>query len=341
MAAHPELRLSSDWRRESLSNTSAEETSSNWLALGAEIARNRFGTYVAARQWYATPARFEPDAEAVKLLLRSNPAGTYLRANHALDPEKWLFLDTEATGFIGGAGNLAFLIGLAWWDSGGMQIEQLFIRDPAEEYSILLELARRLRKRPVLVTFNGKSFDWPLLVSRFRMTRAIDVPVLNAHFDFLHPAREIWKLQIGSIKLGHLEERVLGAESLGWSRREDIDSAIIPGIYFDYVCGRAQQIEGVFRHNRMDLRGLAALSSRILQILSTDYDAAPEDERHALELYGLARYFGRRGQHAKARNCCECALHQGLPSAIADDAEQDLARFIKRELRKARTLRAK
>src|SRR4029077_8038516 len=111
----------------------------------------------------------------------------------------------------------------------------------------------------------------------------------------------------------------------------------IPGIYFDYVCGRAQQMEGVFRHNRMDLRGLAALASRIVEILSTNHDTAAESECQALELYGLARFFGRRGQHAKARRCCECALHLGMPSAIAEDAEQDLARFIKRELRTART----
>lgn len=337
MATHFEPRLSSRWRREPLPNASAEETSSPWSALGAEIARNRFGTYVAARQWCATPAMFEPDADTLKLLLHSRTASRHFRANHALNPEKWLFLDTEATGFIGGGGNLAFLIGLAWWDAGGIQIEQLFMRDPAEEYSILLELALRLRKRPVLVTFNGKSFDWPLLESRFRMTRTIDVPVLNAHLDFLHPAREIWKLQIGSVKLGHLEERVLSAESLGWSRREDINSAMIPGIYFDYVCGRSQQMEGVFRHNRMDLRGLAALASRIVEILSTNHDAAPESECQALELYGVARFFGRRGQHTKARKCCECALHFGLPSAIADDAAQDLARFIRRELRKTRT----
>jgi uncharacterized protein YprB with RNaseH-like and TPR domain len=336
MATPLEPPLSSDWRRESLPNTSAEETSPNWPALGAEIARNRFGTYVAARQWYASPAMFEPDTDALKLLLQSRTAGRHFRANHAVNPKKWLFLDTEATGFIGGAGNLAFLIGLAWWDSGGIQIEQLFMRDPAEEYSILLELARRLRKRPVLVTFNGKSFDWPLLESRFRMTRAIDIPMLNAHLDFLHPAREIWKLQIGSVKLGHLEERVLGAASLGWSRREDIDSAMIPGIYFDYVYGRAQQMEGVFRHNRMDLRGLAALAGRVLQMLSTEYDGAAENPAQALELYGVARLFGRRGQHAKARRCCECALHLGMPSAIAKDAEHDLARFMKRELRKAR-----
>jgi len=98
MATPLEPPLSSDWRGESLPNTSAEETSPNWPALGAEIARNRFGTYVAARQWYATPAMFEPDTDALKLLLQSRTAGRHFRANHVVNPEKWLFLDTEATG---------------------------------------------------------------------------------------------------------------------------------------------------------------------------------------------------------------------------------------------------
>lgn len=308
----------------------------SWQVLGAEVVRNRFGQYVAARQWYATPAMCEPDRHALELLLHSKAAANHLPASYASDPEKWLFLDTEATGFIGGAGNLAFLIGLAWWDSGGIQIEQLFMRDAAEEYSILLELGRRIRKRPVLVTFNGKSFDWPLLVSRFHMTHAIAVPVLRAHLDFLHPAREIWKLQIGSVKLGHLEERVLGAESLRWSRREDIDSAHIPGIYFDYVCGRSHRLEGVFRHNRMDLRGLAALAGRILAMLSPNGDAGPESGLEALELYGMARFFGRRRQHGIARRYCQCALEAGLPASVASQACKELARFTKRDLRMSR-----
>src|SRR5690349_7464161 len=341
MVAYFQTRLTSNWQSESQAGYPVADPYGDWPPLGAQIARNRFGEYVAARQWYATPAICEPDRHAVELLLGSKAAGSPLRASHAANPEKWLFLDTEATGFIGGGGTLAFLIGLAWWDSGGMQIEQLFMRDPAEEYSILFELTRRLRERPVLVTFNGKSFDWPLLVSRFQMTRVIDIPVLSAHLDFLHPAREIWKLQIGSVKLGHLEERVLGAESLGWSRREDIDSALIPGIYFDYVCGRAHQLEGVFRHNRMDLRGLAALASRILKILCRNHDAAPNDKRQALESYGLARFFGKRGQHGAARRHCECALDTGLPSTIAAQARQELARFAKRELREKKRPRAK
>src|SRR5262249_9101235 len=141
------------------------------------------------------------------------------------DPAKWLFLDTETTGLAGGTGTYAFLVGLAWWDAGGLQVEQLFMRDFAEEHSLLSELAERLQDRPVRVTFNGKSFDWPLLENRFTMTRRIPVPKLAGHVDLLHPARTLWKLRLGSVRLVDLEKYVLDAPRLGWARTEDVSSA--------------------------------------------------------------------------------------------------------------------
>jgi uncharacterized protein YprB with RNaseH-like and TPR domain len=316
----------------------------SWAALGARVERNRFGEYLVTRQWYASPDSGGCDTNATCLLLRPTgrcPRGQPLHARHVRDAEKWLFLDTEATGFIGGAGTIAFLIGLAWWDSGGIQIEQLFMREPNEEYAVLYELATRIRKRPVLVTFNGKSFDWPLLASRFQMSRRVSPPELDAHLDFLHPAREIWKLQIGRVKLGNLEEHVLGSESLGWSRREDIHSGLIPGIYFDFLRGVASNaLESVFRHNRMDLRGLAALSNRILRMVSADESAIAQREFRALESYGVARFLGRRGEHRRARLLCEAALESGLPAALELQARAELAKFAKCELRALQALRS-
>jgi len=77
----------------------------------------------------------------------------------AEDPEKWLFLDTETTGLSGGTGTYAFLIGIAWWDSGGLQLEQFMMRDFSEEHSVLLELGARIAERPVLVTFQWDRQD--------------------------------------------------------------------------------------------------------------------------------------------------------------------------------------
>ncbi len=312
-----------------------------WAALGANVDRNRFGEYLMARQWYATPDSGACETHATSLLLRptcQRQRGQPFHARHVQNAEKWLFLDTEATGFVGGAGTIAFLVGLAWWDSGGIQIEQLFMRDPSEEYAVLYEVAKRIRTRPVLVTFNGKSFDWPLLVNRFQTSRRLNPPELDAHLDFLHPAREIWKLQIGRVKLGDLEERVLGSESLGWSRREDVDSGLIPGIYFDFLHGGVTNaLESVFRHNRMDLRGLAALANRILRMVSMDDRAGAQREFRALEIYGLARFLGRRAEHKRARLFCEMALELGLPAALEVRARSDIAKFAKRELRAVRT----
>lgn len=305
----------------------ADERGNLLATLGAEVGSNRYGEYLTARQWYAKPEMYEPNAEVLRLLLPVASESTEQAIQHATDPGKWLFLDTETTGLAGGTGTYAFLVGLAWWESGGIRIEQLFMRDHDEEHSILLEVADRLSERPVLVTFNGKCFDWPLLQNRFRMTRQIDVPELAAHLDFLHPARQLWRLQFGSMKLADLERCVLGAESLGWSRREDIDSSRIPEYYFDFLRGRAADgIAGVFYHNRMDLRGLAALACRIFRTLGN-----LENSQEPLELYSISRLLNRRGERSKARRVYERSLDGGLPEPIARKARHELARLAKRE----------
>src|SRR5258707_13299895 len=111
------------------------------------------------------------------------------------------------------------------------------MRDFSEEHSLLVELAARIAERSVLVTFNGKSFDWPLLESRYLMTRSIRVPELAAHLDLLHPARAVWKLRLGSVRLVELERQVLDAPRLGWHRGKDVPSSLIPQIYFYYLSG--------------------------------------------------------------------------------------------------------
>lgn len=303
--------------------------------LGAQVGKNRFGEHLVYRQWYSTPEMCEPSQEALRLLLPPKCEASEQILQHAIDPEKWLFLDTETTGLAGGTGTYAFLVGLAWWESGGLRVEQLFMRDHDEEHSVLLEIANRLSERPVLVTFNGKSFDWPLLQNRFRMTRQIDVPEFSAHLDFLHPARQLWRLQIGATRLGDLERQVLGAETLGWSRQNDIDSSRIPEFYFDFLrTGAVDGISGVFQHNRMDLRGLAALGERILQIL-----AEPENAQIApLEFYGMSQLFARRGQSSQARKLYERSLAAGLPASVARKARHEAARLAKRERDFARAI---
>ncbi len=307
--------------------------------LGASVERNRYGEHLVVRRWYSTPEMCVPEASGLRLLLPQQPRQPAPVLARLADADSWLFLDTETTGLAGGTGTYAFLVGLAWWDAGGLQVEQLFMRDYDEEHSLLLELARRMGERRVLVTFNGKSFDWPLLETRYRMTRALAPRAPAAHLDLLHPARHLWRLRLGSVRLTDLERHVLGAEHLGWSRSDDINSSLIPQIYFDYLRGSdPDPLVSIFRHNQMDLRGLAALAGKILGLFSDAGNGAelkPETGRDsesiALELYGLSRLFARRGERSHARRLYESALAAGLPEETDRAARHELARLAKRE----------
>jgi len=298
--------------------------------LGAGVANTHFGEHLAIRNWFSTPEFTEPSCIALELLSRTRDESLSRKTRTALeDPTKWLFLDTETTGLAGGTGTYAFLIGLGWWDAGGLQVEQLFMRDFTEEHSILHELSTRVVERPVLVTFNGKSFDWPLLENRFTMTRSIAAPKLAAHLDLLHPARALWKLRLRSVRLAELERHVLDAPRLGWHRENDVASALIPQFYFDYLRGGpAAPLAGVVRHNQMDLRGLAALFGKINSLLSKPADSAKEIE--SLDLFGLSRFLQRRGDADRAHSACAQALAIGLPAEFRPKARRDLALMAKR-----------
>jgi uncharacterized protein len=305
--------------------------------LGARVNRNHYGEHLSLQQWYATPEMCSPDARSLSLLLPpSADAQDSMQA--AIDPEQWLFLDTETTGLAGGTGTYAFMVGIAWWDSGGLQVEQFFLRDLDEEHSLLLELSERMKKRPVLVTFNGKSFDWPLLETRYRMTRCVPAFSPKLHLDLLHPARQLWRLRLGSVRLKDLERHVLGGDSrsLDWSRHDDIDSSLIPQMYFDYLRGGpAEPLAGIFRHNQMDLRGLAALAGKILKLLDSGNAIATDAHSETcdpIEVLGLSRMMRNRGHSTRARELYETALRFGLPRPVERVAQRELAQLAKREL---------
>src|SRR5271156_6093188 len=132
--------------------------------LQAKVLSNPLGEHLTVRKWFSEPIVCAPPegsvvAEALRLLAPGACA-------EVADPRQWLFLDTETTGLMGGTGTYPFMVGIAWWDAGGLEVEQFFMRELTEEHALLLTLAERMAERPVLVTFNGKSFDWPLLETR-------------------------------------------------------------------------------------------------------------------------------------------------------------------------------
>jgi len=317
--ASPELQrpLASD-HRESYTPAGAVRNESDRLGqiLGATAKANQYGEHLSLHCWCGEPARYTPNIDALRLLVPSAP-------EVVADPERWLFLDTETTGLAGGSGTYAFLVGIAWWEGGGLEIEQFFMREYSEERSLLFALAERIAERPVLVTFNGKSFDWPLLETRYRMSRKLPPPFPRAHLDFLHPARTLWRLRLRSVRLSELERHVLGRE-----RGVDLLSGLIPQIYFDYLRGGPHdRLVPVFHHNQMDLRGLAALSSRILSLFS-DAENLGQD---GLELFGVSRVCEKRGENTRARKLYEKSIASVLPSETDRAARRSLARLAKRE----------
>jgi uncharacterized protein YprB with RNaseH-like and TPR domain len=321
-------------RREDLHASDLHAVRGLALLLGASPRRNHFGEHLGLRRWFSEQpgagADFgapegELDAAALRLLAPGAP-------KEIADPRQWLFLDTETTGMAGGSGTYAFLVGIAWWDAGGLEVEQFFMREHGEEHSLLQELAERMAERRVLVTFNGKSFDWPLLETRYRMTRTIQPPALRAHMDFLHPARNLWRPRLGSVRLPELERHILG-----WNRGADVMSELIPSMYFDYLRGGPPDpLVPIFHHNQMDLRGLAALATRVLSLL-----ANPEEHgQDALELFGVSRICERRGETVRARDLYERSISSDLPEEADRKARRSLALLAKRagDFRRAQAL---
>lgn len=234
------------------------------------------------------------------------------------DLERTLFLDTETTGLSGGAGTVAFLTGLGWVEAGRFVVEQYFLRDYSEEAHMLARIARRARGYTHLVTFNGKSFDCPLLESRFTLMRMkSDWPELK-QLDLLHPARRIWKLRLERCNLGALEERVLGI-----SREKDIPGAEVPERYFHYLKTHDfEEMTEVIEHNRQDIVTLMLLMGRMAELMR-----APLTAGHQEDIYSLGRALERSGCGEKALGCFRATSH-GLMAARASTS---MSMMLKRQ----------
>ncbi len=200
-----------------------------------------------------------------------------------VDPGTALFLDTETTGLQHGAGTLPFLIGLAWFENDSLRVRQLFLGHPGGEAPLLAELATRIAGASMLVTFNGKSFDWPLLRTRFVLNR-MAIPALPPHLDLVHGARRVFKRRP---HVGRLKE--VEANILGFHRHGDIDGALIPAVYFDWLRrGTRGLLDQVFAHNAQDVVSMAAIASALARRLE-----APEANDAAEDLVSIAELAAR------------------------------------------------
>lgn len=199
--------------------------------------------------------------------------------------QSFAFIDTETTGLSGGTGTYAFLIGVGRFIEGAFQLNQFFLRDPAEEPAQLFALEAFLAPCEILVSYNGKAFDIPLLSTRF-FSHGLQPHLLNyAHIDLLHLARRLWRDRLPSRTLGNIEYSILHTRR----SEDDVPGWKIPQLYFDYLrSGDARPLKSVFYHNAMDVISLAALLNHSAMVLHDPLQSAQE---HGVDLLSLAKLY--------------------------------------------------
>jgi hypothetical protein len=223
-------------------------------------------------------------------------------------PARWedvLFLDTETTGLSGGTGIYVFLIGLAHIARGELVLRQHLLRDLGAEAAFVEHLKAELEPYRACASYNGKTFDLPLLRTRFVMTIRTEITVDESHLDLLHPARRLWKDRFGSTTLRQLEESVLDD-----GRVTDIPGSLVPDAYFHYLrVGDERIIAPVLEHNARDVISLVRIADRVAQAVR---DArAGRAPSHAPAAFALARGFERNGEVDAAFACYESAYYDG------------------------------
>jgi len=215
-----------------------------------------------------------------------------------------VFLDTETTG-LRGAGTVAFLVGAGKIVGDEFVLRQYFMRDYPEEEDLLENLAGWIENAGSIVTFNGKSFDWPLLRDRYVINRKRELWREIPQIDLIHPARRTWKSRLGSCTLGHLEQEALGMPE----RQGDLPGSQVPERYFLFLkCRDMTLMDDVLRHNAQDIKSLAQLLVRLCSLYS-----APETA-HPMDALSMGRALERQKKTILARRCFQAAMAPGFQS---------------------------
>ena len=241
-----------------------------------------------------------------------------------LDPSRPVVcLDTETTGLGTATGTLPFLVGLGRWRQDAFVVRQLLLPDHADEAALLDAIAQHIPADAWLVTYNGRAFDWPLLVTRFRMHRR-PPPAYAGHLDLLGLARQVWRHRLPDARLASVEAGVVGVR-----RADDLPGALIPERYFAYLrTGHADLLADVLRHNRQDIVSLALL----LRVLAEDVLPAGVGVEPG-DLAGLGRAYARRRRFTEALGCYDSALERLPPwrqRDLQDRLSVDRARMLAR-----------
>jgi uncharacterized protein len=218
-----------------------------------------------------------------------------------------VFLDTETTGLSGGTGTYVFLVGLATWATPrSLTVSQYFLGELGAEAAFLHAVDAAVAGARELVTFNGRTFDLPLLETRYLLARARWWGAELPHQDLYPVARALWRDRAADCRLSTLEGVLLGLD-----RGDDLPGALVPQVYFRYLrTGDPGSLPRVFRHNRWDLVALAGLHARVAALLD-----GPDPRHDPVEWMGAGRWLERRAPDRSAQ-FYEAALQAGLPGPL-------------------------
>jgi len=232
--------------------------------------------------------------------------------------DQFIFLDTETTGLSGGTGTMAFMVGVARFRGESLAMEQFFLRSPAEEAALLAGLEEFCDGMAAVVTYNGKSFDIPILNTRY-ILQGFTSPFEDLpHLDLLHLTRRIWRARLEQCNLGNIEQQILQLQRDG----DEVPGYLVPEYYAQYLRdGNAEPLRGIFYHNEQDVLSLAALFALFTDMLeaptawetpsSQDLTSLGRLLEHMGEVDGAVNLYQRGAQAAEsARTKLEPLLAQ-------------------------------
>ena len=284
-----------------------------------------FGTTFVSEQDYPFAGLRPSSAEDDPLAFIRQWAGLPSAMNHPI--ENYVFLDTETSGLAGGTGTFVFLIGLGYLTELGFHMVQLFMREPGQEAALLAGLSQYLAPFKTIVTFNGKSFDVPMLNTR-HVLNGFTTPFTElSHIDLLPLARRLWRNRLPSRALKDLEVDILGMART----EEEVPGWIIPELYYEYLrSGDARPLGGVFYHNAQDVVSLGKLLDHVAGLLTNPLRVASDQ---GLDLIAVARLYEEMKHLDRAVELYEFSLTSGLPLPFFLDTLRRYANLYRKQNR--------
>ncbi len=293
-------------------------------AVDGRLAENSAGGYFLVERSF--PLGHKYGNNILEIVSPLEMIANWAGENHIseVDIDEFCFVDTETTGLAGGSGTLAFMVGMGRFEKDEFKLAQFFLKDPGDETAMLFAIEEFLAPSKVLVSFNGKAFDIPLMNARY-ITNMQPSPFKElAQLDILHLARRLWRDRLPSRTLNFLEIEILGIERTG----EDTPGWMIPSLYTDYLLtGDSRPLAGVFYHNEIDILSLAVLMEVLAKIIS---DPLGSKNAHTLDLLAVGKLNEDLGHQFEAKKIYEYCLEQELPDEIRTRTVKRLSYIYRR-----------